>query len=204
MKTPEVLKKTKWSIDLAHSKIGFKIKHLMISHVNGSFKKFDASIYTTEKDFTTVEIDLWIDASSIETGNETRDEHLRSSDFFDVQNHKQLTFTSGTIGNPDHEGNHEMWGELTMVGITKNVKMNLQFGGIVHDPWGNEKAGFTVTGKLSRSDWGLAWNTPLETAGFLISEEVVIQCELELTNVGMEDLTMKLDPVGLMKMSAGK
>ena len=91
----------------------------MIAHVKGAFKTFDASIYTTANDFTTAEIDLWIDASSITTGDAKRDEHLKSADFFDVQNHKQITFTSSTIGKPDQDGIHEVWGELTMKGIAK-------------------------------------------------------------------------------------
>ena len=201
MKTTEVATKTKWSIDRDHSEIGFNVKHLMIAHVKGVFKKFDASIYTVEKDFTTAEIDLWIDPSSIDTNNETRDEHLKSADFFDVQKHKQITFISSTIGEPDHEGNHELWGELTIIGVTKIIKLNLQFGGIAHDPWGNEKAGFTITGKISRNDWGLVWNTPIETGGLLVSEEVSIFCEIELKNIGLKDLTLEMDPSSLVKMS---
>jgi polyisoprenoid-binding protein YceI len=200
MKTTEAGTKTKWSIDQDHSEIGFKVKHLMISNVKGGFKKFDASIYTSGKDFTTAEIDLWIDASSITTNNEKRDEHLVSPDFFDVKKHRQITFTSSTIGEPDHEGNHELWGELTMIGVTKIIKLNLQFGGIVHDPWGNEKAGFTVTGKISRNDWGLVWNTTMETAGLMVSEDVAILCEIELINIGQVDLTMEIDQASRTKM----
>jgi polyisoprenoid-binding protein YceI len=195
MKTAKVGTQTKWSLDQAHSEIAFKVKHLMIAHVKGAFKTFDASIYTTEKDFTTAEIDLWIDAASVNTGDAKRDEHLKSSDFLDVENHKQITFTSSTIGKPDQDGNQELWGELTMVGITKNIKLNVQFGGILNDPWGNEKAGFTVTGKINRNDWGLIWNTTLETGGFLVSDEVTISCEVELTNVGKKDLKMQLEPM---------
>jgi polyisoprenoid-binding protein YceI len=201
MKTKEGMK-TKWSVDQDHSEIGFNVRHLMIARVKGSFKKFDASIYTEEKDFTTAEIDLWIDASSIDTNNETRDEHLRSADFFDVEKHKQISFTSSTIGEPDHEGNHELWGELTMIGVTKTIKLNLQFGGIAHDPWGNEKAGFTITGKISRSDWGLVWNTSIEGAGFMVSEEVSILCEIELKNIGQKDMTLETDhatPAGMQQ-----
>jgi polyisoprenoid-binding protein YceI len=185
---------TKWSIDQTHSEISFKVKHLMIAHVKGAFKTFEASIYTTAKDFTTAEIDLWIDASSITTGDAKRDEHLKGADFFDVQNHKQITFTSSTIEKSYVDGNHELWGELTMKGVTKNVKLSVLFGGIINDPWGNEKAGFTVTGKINRSDWGLIWNTSIETGGLMVSEEILISCELELTNVGQKDLTMELEP----------
>jgi polyisoprenoid-binding protein YceI len=146
----------------------------MIAHVKGVFKTFDASIYTTSKDFTSAEVDLWIDPSSIFTGDTKRDEHLKSADFFDVNKHKQITFTSSTIGKPGPDGNQELWGELTMMGITKNIKLNVQFGGIVKDPWGNEKAGFTVTGKINRSDWGLVWNANIEAGGLMVSDEVMI------------------------------
>jgi len=184
-------KDTKWSIDQAHSEITFKVKHLMISNVTGTFKTFDASIYTTGKDFKTAEIDLWIDASSISTGDEKRDEHIKNGDFFDTENHKQITFTSSTIGEAGSEGNHELWGELTIKGITKNVKLNVQFGGMQKDPWGNEKAGFTVTGKINRNDWGLIWNTPLESGGLMLSEEIKISCEVELTMANQSDLAME-------------
>jgi len=200
MKTKEGETRTKWSIDQAHSEIGFKVRHLMIAHVRGAFKTFDASIYTNDKDFTTAEIDLWIDAASLSTGDAKRDEHLRSVDFFDVKNHSQITFTSSTIGKSDSDGNHELWGELTMIGVTKNVKLNVQFGGILNDPWGFEKAGFTISGKINRSDWGLIWNTLMESGGLMVSEEVTILCELELANIGQKDLTMEMEPTAIIKM----
>jgi polyisoprenoid-binding protein YceI len=184
---------TKWSIDKAHSSIGFKIKHLMISHVNGSFKTFDGSIYTTGKDFTTAVIDVFIDATSIVTGDEARDEHLKGADFFDTQSHKQITFTSSTIGKGDSAGNHELWGELTMRGVTKNIKLDVEFGGVVKDPYGQEKAGFTVTGKINRSDWGLVWNSAIETGGLVVSDSLSIICEIQLINSGKRNLTMKLE-----------
>ena len=186
---------TKWSIDQAHSEITFKVRHLMIAHVKGSFRIFDASIYTTDKDFTTAQIDLWIDTSSITTGDSKRDEHLKGSDFFDVEIHKQIAFTSGDIEKADADGNHELWGELTMKGITKKVQLTVQFGGIIIDPWGNEKAGFTVTGKINRNDWGLVWNTAMETGGLLVGEEVKISCEVELINAGQKELIMEMEPV---------
>lgn len=195
MKKGTLTKETKWSIDLAHSEIAFKVRHLMIAHAKGSFKIFDASIYTHGKDFTTAEIDLWIDTSSITTGDEKRDVHLKSSDFFDAVAHKQITFTSSTIGKANGEGVHELWGELTMLGITKNIKLDVEFGGIAKDPWGNEKAGFSVTGKINRSDWGLVWNTPIETGGLLVSDEVSISCEVELTKVSPSTLAMELESV---------
>ncbi len=183
---------TKWSIDPAHSEIAFKVKHLMIAHVKGVFSAFDASIYTNHKDFTTVEVDLWIDAGSINTGDTKRDEHLKGADFFDVENYKMISFTSTTIEKPDEKNNRELWGELTMKGIIKKVKLNVIFGGIRIDPYGNEKAGFEVTGIINRNDWGLTWNTPLESGGVLVGEAVTISCELELINMGEKGGMMDL------------
>ncbi|NVO18879.1 MAG: YceI family protein [Bacteroidetes bacterium] len=201
MKTNASTTRTKWAVDQAHSEIGFKIRHLMISRVRGSFKIFDASIYTSYKDFSTAEIDLWIDANSLDTGDTKRDEHLKSPDFFDVKKHSQITYTSSTIGQPDADGNRELWGELTILGITKNIKLNVQFGGITVDPWGNEKAGFYVSGTINRTDWGLVWNNLLEAGGMMVGEEVSILCEVELANIGEKDLTMQLEPTEQLKMT---
>jgi polyisoprenoid-binding protein YceI len=186
-------KQIKWSIDLAHSDISFKIRHLMISHVKGAFKTFDANIYTTDKDFTTAEIDLWIDAAAITTGDAKRDEHLKGPDFFDVENHKQISFTANTIEEPDADGNNELWGDLTMKGITKHVKLNVAFGGIINDPWGNERAGFTITGKILRSEWGLTWNTAIETGGLMVGDEIKISCEVELINAGEKEMMVETE-----------
>ena len=184
---------TKWSIDLSHSEIEFKVRHLMIAHVKGSFKNFDASIYTTGKDFKTAEIDLWIDVNSISAGDDKRDAHLKSADFFDVENHKQIIFTSQTIEKADSLGHHELWGYLTMKGITKHVKLNVEFGGIAKDLSGNEKAGFVISGKFNRKDWELNWNKAVELGGLMIGEEVSISCDIELINQGVKDLIMVLD-----------
>lgn len=186
---------TKWSIDQAHTEIAFKVRHLMISHVKGSFKTFDGNIYTNGKDFRTAEIDIWIDPASISTGDSKRDAHLIGEDFFDVKTFKQIVFVSSTIGESNKEGIHELWGELTMKGITKNVKLEVGFGGIVNDPWGNERAGFTVSGKINRTDWDLTWNTAIEAGGVMVSEEVTISCDIELTNIGFKDLKMEVDSV---------
>ncbi|MFI5148838.1 MAG: YceI family protein [Bacteroidia bacterium] len=180
-----------WSIDPSHSEIAFMVRHLMITHAKGSFKSFEASIVTTGKDFTTAVINVAIDVSSISTGDVKRDEHLLGEDFFDVKKHKQINFTSETIGKVDAQGNHELWGSLTMKGITKRIMLNVQFGGMVKDPWGNEKAGFTLSGKLQRSNWELTWNAALETGGFMVSEDVTIACEIELVNQGSKVMTLK-------------
>jgi polyisoprenoid-binding protein YceI len=199
METALVTTQTRWSIDQAHCELAFKVRHLMIAHVKGTFKIFDASIYTNSTDFTTADVDLWIDPASISTGDSKRDEHLKSPEFFDVDKHKQITFTSSTIGKPGPDGTQELWGELTIIGITKNVKLNVLFGGLVKDPWGNEKAGFTISGKINRSDWGLVWNANIETGGVMVADEVMISCEIELINKGQEDMTMRLEQSGRYK-----
>ena len=191
--TQKMENQTKWSIDQAHSDITFKVRHLMIAHIKGEFKTFDASIYTIGKDFTTAEVNVRVEASSVTTGDTQRDDHLKALDFFDVENHKHITFSSTSIGKADAEGKHELLGELNMIGVTKNIKLNVEFGGIVKDPWGNERAGFTVTGKINRADWGLIWNAPMDAGGFMVSDEVSILCDIEMTNVGSKDLTIELD-----------
>ncbi len=181
METTEVITKTKWGIDSAHSEIGFKVKHLMFTNVRGSFKEFDASIYTTGEDFMSAEVDFWINPASINTRDEKRDAHLRSADFFDVENFKEINFTGNTYEKVDKEGHYKLYGDLTIKGIKKQIKLDVEFGGVVKDPWGNHKAVFNVNGKINRKDWGLTWNAALETGGVLVSEDVWISCEVQLT-----------------------
>jgi len=172
--------KTKWGIDPTHSEISFKVKHLMITNVKGVFKEFDASIYTTGEDFMTSEIDFWLNPASIETGVVDRDAHLKSADFFDVENHKQISFTGNTYEKVDNDGSYTLYGDLTIKGITKQIKLDVEFGGVMKDPWGNEKAGFTINGKINRKDWGLNWNATLDAGGVLVSDDVRISCDVEL------------------------
>ena len=176
----ETITKVKWGIDSSHSEIAFKVKHLMITNVKGVFKEFGASIYTTGENFMTSEIDFFVDPASVETGDAKRDEHLRSADFFDVENHKQISFVGNTYEKVDNDGNYTLYGDLTIKGITKQVKLDVEFGGVMKDPWGNEKAGFAINGKINRKDWGLTWNAALEAGGVLVSDEIRISCEVQL------------------------
>ena len=176
----------KWKIDPTHSEISFKVKHMMITSVRGHFKKFDAIVHTDGIDFSTADVNLWIDPLSIDTHNDQRDEHLRGRDFFDVKNHKQITFVSNTIEQGANHRVYELTGDLTIRGITKEVKLEVEFGGIMKDPFGKEKAGFSVTGKVNRLDWGLTWNQALDAGGAVLGEEVIIQCNVELMNVSDE------------------
>lgn len=171
---------TKWSIDPAHSEIAFKAKHLMISNVKGAFREFDASIYTTGNDFSSAKIDFWMNPSSVDTGEKKRDEHLKSADFFDVGNHKKITFVSDSFEKSGKDNLYNLWGNLTIKGITNRIKLDVEFGGTMKDPYGNEKAGFTINGKINRKDWGLNWNAVLDSGGVMVSDEVRIICEVEL------------------------
>jgi len=172
---------TKWSIDTAHSEVGFKVKHLMIANVRGNFKEFDGSIYTTGEDFMTAEIDFWVNPASVDTGDDKRDEHLKSADFFDVEQYREINFTGNTYEKTSKDGVYLLYGDLIIKGIKKQVKLEVEFSGLAKDPWGNQKAIFQINGKINRKDWGLNWNAALESGGVLVSEDVWINCELQLT-----------------------
>ena len=171
--------KTKWNLDPAHSQIGFKVKHMMITNVSGSFEKFDVQVETENKDFATAKIQFTADIDSITTANKDRDNHLKSGDFFDAATYPQLKFISTKVEKKDDES-FVLSGNLTIRDVTKPVKLDVEFGGIGKDPWGNEKAGFTITGKINRTDFKQNWNAALETDGVLVGEEVKIQAELQL------------------------
>ena len=178
-----MIHKTKWSIDPNYSEVAFTARHLLFTQLKGRFKKFEASIYTTTEDFTKAEINVQIDASSLTTGNTKCDKHLKSVHFLDVKKHKKITFTSISIRKEDEEGNYILWGRLTLKGVSKNIKLHAQFLGTLYDVFGNEKAGFIISGKINRSDWGLVWNKIVETGGLMVGEEVGISCKVELTSV---------------------
>ena len=169
---------TKWSIDPTHSEIGFKVKHMMFTNVSGNFEKFDASIETEGDDFTTAKFDFSGEIDSINTGNADRDNHLRSADFFDAEQFPTLTFKS-TSFEKESESDYKLTGDLTLHGVTKSVKLDVEFGGLAKDPWGNTKTGLSATGKINRKDWGLNWNSALETGGVLVGEEVKLNIELQ-------------------------
>lgn len=177
------MKKIKWSIDKAHSEIGFKVKYLVIANVRGVFREFDASIYTTGPDFITAEIDFWMNPKSIETHDQSRDEHLKSAEFFDVEHFKEIHFIGNTIEAVDHEGNYKLYGDLIIKNIKKQIKLDLKFGGVMKDPWGIEKAILSIHGEINRKDWNLNWNSILESGGVLLSEEVYIRCDIQLLKV---------------------
>lgn len=176
---------TKWTLDPVHSELGFKIKHLMISHVSGSFKNFSAEVAMEEEDFRTASIHLTAEIASIFTSNELRDTHLRTSDFFEVEKFPELTFHSTKVVKIDND-TFILHGNLTLKGVTKPVQLNVEYSGATKDPWGGERAGFVVTGKIKRSDWGVNFNSVLETGGVALSEEVKILSEIQLVKQAAE------------------
>jgi polyisoprenoid-binding protein YceI len=175
---------TKWTIDPVHSEVQFKVKHLMISTVTGSFQRFDATIEAPGDDLSKAKVEFWAEAASITTGNEQRDAHLRTAEFFDVEKHPRITFVAKEAKSIDHDGSWDLVGELSINGLTKPIVLQVEWGGVMKDPWGNTKAGLTINGKISRKEWHLNWNAALETGGVLVSDEVRISCEIQLAKQG--------------------
>ncbi len=169
---------TKWTLDPTHSELGFRIKHLMISNVSGSFNTFQVEGETKGEDFTTAKIKLTADMDSIHTNNEQRDAHLRNADFFETDKHPKMIFESTNVEKIDGE-NYRLTGNLTLKNISLPVILNVEFGGVTKDPWGNERAGFTVNGKIKRSDWGIKFGL-LEAGGAMLADEVKIHSEVQL------------------------
>lgn len=169
----------KWVVDPSHSEVSFKVKHLMITTVTGYFRKFNVEVETEADDFNTVkEIEFTAEVDSIDTNDEQRDAHLKSADFFDGEQNKQIKF-SGTKYEGDGQ-DAKLTGELSIRNITKTVTLNVEYGGIIVDGYGQTKAGFTVTGKISRKDFGLTWNAVTEAGSIVVSDDVRINVELQL------------------------
>jgi polyisoprenoid-binding protein YceI len=169
-----------WVLDPMHSEVQFKIKHLMITNVTGSFDRFQVNVTTEEEDFMKAKVDVTVETGSISTGNEQRDTHLKSADFFDAEKFPEIKFVATRYDNVDNDGSYELYGDLTIHGVTKNIKLSVEFGGVVKDPYGNTKAGFTINGKINRKDFGLVWNAVTEAGGVVVSDEVRIACEIQL------------------------
>jgi polyisoprenoid-binding protein YceI len=168
---------TKWALDPTHSELQFKVKHLMITTVTGSIKSFQAELESDGDDFSNATISFSGDISSIDTGNTDRDNHLKSGDFFEAEKYPAITFKSNSVEKDGED--YIVKGDLTIKDVTRPVKLNAEFGGIATDPWGNTKAGFTLSGKINRTEFGLTWNAALETGGVMVSEEVKILGELQ-------------------------
>jgi len=168
----------KWILDPAHSEIQFRIRHLMITNVTGSFGKFSTEVETNDENFETAKISFSAEVDSITTNNEQRDAHLKSADFFEISKYPTLTFTSTKFENISGE-EYALYGDISFHGVTKNVKLKVEHGGVIRDPWGNTRTGFTVEGKISRKDFGLVWNAATEAGGLVVGDEVKLHASVE-------------------------
>jgi polyisoprenoid-binding protein YceI len=169
----------KWTIDPSHSEIQFKVKHLMITTVTGYFKTFNLIVETDNDNFNTAKkIEFTADIDSVHTNNQQRDTHLKSADFFNAVEHAQLRFTGTKYESNGDDA--KLHGDLTIRGITKPITVNVEFGGIVVDPYGQTKAGFTVSGKISRKEFGLTWSAVTEAGSVVVSDEIKIHAEVQL------------------------
>tara|TARA_R110001583_G_scaffold57654_12_gene172403 strand:+ start:1403 stop:1996 length:594 start_codon:yes stop_codon:yes gene_type:complete len=170
---------TKWGFDKDHSKIQFDVAHMLISEVSGQFQEYEGTVVTSKEDFSDAKFDFSITVKSIDTDNEERDMHLRSADFFDVEKYPKITFKSKSMKKVG-ENQYELIGNLTLHGVTKEVILDIKYGGTIKDPYGNVKAGFKITGLINRTDFGLKYNSIMDTGGMMIGEEVTIICKIEL------------------------
>ena len=170
----------KWAVDPMHSEVQFKVKHLMITTVTGYFQNFNVEAETADDQFTSAESVIFTaDVNSINTNNEQRDTHLKSADFFDAENHGEIRFVSTRYENVGDD-DYQLHGDLTIRGITKPITVKVEFGGIVVDPYGQTKAGFTVSGKISRKEFGLTWNAVTEAGSVVVSDEIRLLAEVQL------------------------
>lgn len=179
MNTREAVNTTKWSIDPLHSEVLFKIKHLVISTVTGSFTRFEGNVNTTADDFENAQIGFSIDVNSIHTGQEQRDAHLKNSDFFEIEKFPQIQFVSSSfIKTGDNQ--FVLTGNLTMKGVTKEITLDVEYGGSEKDNYGNTKAGFELTGVINRKEFGLTFNALTESGGLALGENVKIAANIQL------------------------
>jgi len=169
---------TTWKVDASHTSVGFTVKHMMVSKVRGSFAGVEGTIEGNPEDLTTAKINFTIDANSINTNSEDRDNHLRSGDFFDTEKFPQLTFVSTNIVKKDDD-EYEVTGDLTIKDVTKQVTFEAEFEGTGTNPWGVQVAAFEVEGKISRKEFGLTWNQALEAGGVLVGDDIKISIDLQ-------------------------
>ncbi|HZF70084.1 YceI family protein [Sulfuricurvum sp.] len=160
-----------YKVDPAHTSVGFNVKHMMISTVSGKFSDFNGTYDLNKGMFKS--LSGHIKTASVDTGISKRDDHLRSADFFDAANYPEITFTMTSATKT------KMTGNLTIRGVTKKEVLNIEMGGVITDPWGNQRSGFTLTGKVNRKDFGLNWNKAIEAGGFVVGDDVKLIIEVE-------------------------
>ena len=168
-----------YKADPMHSEVTFKVKHLMITNVTGNFAKFDATLTADKEDFTDAKISFEADIDSISTNNEQRDTHLKSDDFFNAEQFPKMKFESTSIKKKGDE-DYVLEGNLTIRDITKPVKLDVAYGGTMTDPWGQTKAGFEITGKINRKEFGLKWTAVTEAGGIVVSDDVKLNVQVQM------------------------
>ncbi|HCL06703.1 MAG TPA: hypothetical protein DHW64_12410 [Chitinophagaceae bacterium] len=168
-----------YKIDAAHSEITFKVKHLMITNVTGSFTQFDATMESEAADFSDAKISFEADVNSVNTNNEQRDGHLKSDDFFAAEKFPKLTFVSKSFTKKSDD-EYTLTGDLTIRDVTKTVDLTVEFGGNMVDPWGQAKAGFEINGKINRKEFGLGWGAVTEAGGVVVSDEVKLHLAVQM------------------------
>ncbi|MEX0594293.1 MAG: YceI family protein [Balneolaceae bacterium] len=171
---------TRWAIDPTHSVIGFKVKHLVISTVKGTFKEFSGQLESKGEDFDGASATFEASIDSIDTGVEDRDAHLKSADFFDAENHPKLMFKSTTF-KKSGEGEYDLEGELTIRGTTKTVQLKATHGGTAVDPYGQTKAGFEIEGTINRKEFGLEWNAVTEAGNIVVADKIHLNLDVQVT-----------------------
>ena len=168
-----------WVIDPTHSEVQFKVKHLVISTVTGSFKTFAGEVITENEDFDGAQISFSADTTSIDTNQEQRDAHLKSSDFFDAEKYPKMTFSNGILTKTD-EDNYSLKGDLTIKDVTKPIEFKVEYGGNMTDFYGNNKSGFELTGKINRKEFGLEWSAVTEAGGIVVADEVKLIANVQV------------------------
>jgi polyisoprenoid-binding protein YceI len=171
-----------WDIDGSHTHAGFKVRHLMISHVRGQLGPVTGTVVIDEGDLARSRVDISVDARGVDTRDPKRDEHLRSADFFDVANHPAVTFRSTRVEAPSGPGGDlRVTGDLTIRGVTRPVTLEVEaLPPAIQDPWGNARRGVSARARVNRKDWGLKWNLAIEAGGVAVGDEVAIEIEAEI------------------------
>lgn len=173
------MSKTTWNVDVAHSEVQFKVKHLVISTVTGFFRTFSGSALTDGDSFENANVNFTIDVNSVDTGQPGRDEHLRNADFFEAEKYPEFSFVSTSL-KKDKGDLYKLVGDLTIKGITKQVELAAEYGGTERDPWGNTKVGFEVSGTIDRKEFGVTFNSLTETGGLALGENIKILANIQL------------------------
>lgn len=192
----------RWTTDPMQSEIGFDVRHLMVSSISARFNQFEANVLTNGNDFSTADITLKIVSKSITTDDSMLDAYFKGPGCLKVDEYKQITFSSTSLSQRPGSDSLQLRGDLTMAGVTRNISLDMKMGAGSKDAWGDTTASVLITGKIVREDWGVRWTTALESAGFLIGDEIIITWKMELINLGQHDAHKRPEPVAGDRVAA--